>query len=69
MERHLEQSVLSRLPDGYQSILKQSVASEEDDMGIRLSFLVINFFYFHSLFVYVVDYFMGQGSNFLLFLF
>lgn len=32
MERHLEQSVLSRLPDGYQSILKQSVASEEDDM-------------------------------------
>lgn len=34
MEKHLEQSVLSRLPYGYQSILKQSISSEEDDMGI-----------------------------------
>lgn len=33
MEKHLEQSVLSRLPYGYQSILKQSISSEEDDMG------------------------------------
>ncbi|KAJ0980576.1 hypothetical protein J5N97_008831 [Dioscorea zingiberensis] len=32
MEKHLEQSVLSRLPFGYQSILKQSISSEEDDM-------------------------------------
>ncbi|CAA6668887.1 unnamed protein product [Spirodela intermedia] len=32
MEKHLEQSVLSRLPYGYQSILKQSISSEEDDM-------------------------------------
>ncbi|KAK9288632.1 hypothetical protein L1049_017092 [Liquidambar formosana] len=30
--KHLEQSVLSRLPDGYKSLLKQSTASEEDDM-------------------------------------
>lgn len=36
MEKHLEQSVLSRLPNGYQSILKQSIASEEDDMGTLL---------------------------------
>ncbi|KAK8968155.1 hypothetical protein KSP40_PGU022400 [Platanthera guangdongensis] len=32
MEKHLEQSVLSRLPYGYQSMLKQSISSEEDDM-------------------------------------
>ncbi|KAG1326172.1 DNA replication complex GINS protein SLD5 [Cocos nucifera] len=32
MEKHLGQSVLSRLPYGYQSILKQSISSEEDDM-------------------------------------
>ncbi|KAG9452180.1 hypothetical protein H6P81_005084 [Aristolochia fimbriata] len=31
-EDHLEQSVLSHLPYGYQSILKQSISSEEDDM-------------------------------------
>lgn len=32
MEKHLEQSVLSRLPYGYQSMLRQSISSEEDDM-------------------------------------
>ncbi|XP_020596513.1 DNA replication complex GINS protein SLD5 isoform X1 [Phalaenopsis equestris] len=32
MENHLEQTVLSRLPYGYQSMLKQSISSEEDDM-------------------------------------
>ncbi|KAK8954903.1 hypothetical protein KSP39_PZI002670 [Platanthera zijinensis] len=32
MEKHLEQSVLSRLPYGYQSMLKQSISSDEDDM-------------------------------------
>ncbi|KAJ8641208.1 hypothetical protein MRB53_017902 [Persea americana] len=32
MEKHLQQSVLARLPYGYQSILKQSISSEEDDM-------------------------------------
>lgn len=32
MGKHLEQSVLSKLPDGYKSVLKQSTASEEDDM-------------------------------------
>ncbi|KAJ8767504.1 hypothetical protein K2173_017548 [Erythroxylum novogranatense] len=29
---HLDETVLSRLPDNYQSVLKQSVTSEEDDM-------------------------------------
>lgn len=33
MEQHFEQSVLSKLPDRYKSHLKQSVISEEDDMG------------------------------------
>lgn len=33
MQQHLEQSVLSKLPDSYQSFLKQSTISEEDDMG------------------------------------
>ncbi|KAL8225218.1 hypothetical protein R6Q57_017775 [Mikania cordata] len=32
MKQHLEQSVLSKLPDRYKSHLKQSVISEEDDM-------------------------------------
>ncbi|XP_074561640.1 DNA replication complex GINS protein SLD5 [Curcuma longa] len=32
MEKHLNQSVLERLPYGYQSILKQSISSDEDDM-------------------------------------
>ncbi|KAI3993997.1 hypothetical protein MKX01_003010 [Papaver californicum] len=32
MENHLKQSVLSRLPYGYQDFLKQSISSEEDDM-------------------------------------
>lgn len=34
----MNQSVLNRLPYGYGSILKQSVSSDEDDMGI-ISFL------------------------------
>lgn len=32
LKMHLEDSVLSRLPDNYQSILKQSIISEEIDM-------------------------------------
>ncbi|KAK3011227.1 hypothetical protein RJ639_012379 [Escallonia herrerae] len=32
MEKHLEQSVLSKLPDRYKSHLRQSITSEEDDM-------------------------------------
>ncbi|XP_062174514.1 DNA replication complex GINS protein SLD5 isoform X2 [Alnus glutinosa] len=32
MERHLEESVLSKLPDNYQAMLKQSIISEENDM-------------------------------------
>ncbi|MBA0575002.1 hypothetical protein Golob_024008, partial [Gossypium lobatum] len=31
--KHLEETVLSKLPDNYQSVLKQSIISEEDDMG------------------------------------
>ncbi|PWA34748.1 DNA replication protein [Artemisia annua] len=33
MKQHFEQSVLSKLPERYNSHLKQSVISEEDDMG------------------------------------
>ncbi|KAJ4721992.1 DNA replication complex GINS protein SLD5 [Melia azedarach] len=32
MEKHLEETVLSKLPDNYQSARRQSVISEEDDM-------------------------------------
>ncbi|KAF5737069.1 putative DNA replication complex GINS protein SLD5 [Tripterygium wilfordii] len=32
MGNHLEDTVLSKLPDNYQSVLKQSIISEEDDM-------------------------------------
>lgn len=32
MENHLEETVLSKLPDNYQSVRRQSVISEEDDM-------------------------------------
>ncbi|MQL71821.1 hypothetical protein Taro_004147, partial [Colocasia esculenta] len=32
MEKHLKQSVLSRLPYGYDTIPRQSISSEEDDM-------------------------------------
>jgi GINS complex subunit 4 len=34
MEKHLEQSVLSKLPYGYDSVTRQSLSSTEDDMGI-----------------------------------
>lgn len=33
MKQHFEQSVLSKLPERYNSHSKQSVISEEDDMG------------------------------------
>ncbi|KAK2990221.1 hypothetical protein RJ640_014673 [Escallonia rubra] len=36
MEKHLEQSVLSKLPDRYKSHLRQSITSEEDDMETTL---------------------------------
>ncbi|KAM5568707.1 DNA replication complex GINS protein SLD5 [Rosa sericea] len=32
LEKHLEESVLSKLPNNYQSIFKQSMISEENDM-------------------------------------
>ncbi|KAK7381744.1 hypothetical protein VNO80_00291 [Phaseolus coccineus] len=32
LNQHLEETVLSKLPENYQSVLKQSVISEEDDM-------------------------------------
>lgn len=32
LQQHLNETVLSKLPENYQSILKQSVISEEDDM-------------------------------------
>lgn len=32
MEKHVQETVLSKLPDNYQSVRRQSVISEEDDM-------------------------------------
>ncbi|KAL5849269.1 hypothetical protein ACOSQ4_007282 [Xanthoceras sorbifolium] len=32
IEKHLEETVLSKLPDNYQSARRQSIISEEDDM-------------------------------------
>ncbi|KAJ6899611.1 hypothetical protein NC652_025920 [Populus alba x Populus x berolinensis] len=32
--RHLDDTVLAKLPDNYQSTLKQSITSEEDDMEL-----------------------------------
>jgi hypothetical protein len=46
MEKHLEQSVLSKLPYGYDSVTRQSLSSTEDDMGIPLD-LEINMFLCH----------------------
>lgn len=45
MEKHLEETVLSKLPDNYQSARRQSVISEEDDMGTQLHFQHIIFKY------------------------
>ncbi|GAV71701.1 LOW QUALITY PROTEIN: hypothetical protein CFOL_v3_15191, partial [Cephalotus follicularis] len=38
MDIHLQSSVLTKLPENYQSILKQSLMSEEDDMGTQIIF-------------------------------
>ncbi|KAK4405457.1 DNA replication complex GINS protein SLD5 [Sesamum angolense] len=38
LKHHLEQSVLSKLPDQYQSHLRQSAASEDDDMGELITY-------------------------------
>ncbi|VAH67173.1 unnamed protein product [Triticum turgidum subsp. durum] len=48
MEKHLEQSVLSKLPYGYDSVTRQSLSSTEDDMGIPLD-LEISMFLCHTL--------------------
>lgn len=36
--KHLEESVLLNLPDNYQSLIRQSTTSEEDDMGNAIFF-------------------------------
>uniref|UniRef100_A0A0D3G341 DNA replication complex GINS protein SLD5 n=1 Tax=Oryza barthii TaxID=65489 RepID=A0A0D3G341_9ORYZ len=41
MEKHLEQSVLSKLPYGYDSVTRQSLSSTEDDMGISFDLIII----------------------------
>uniref|UniRef100_A0A453G6V7 GINS subunit domain-containing protein n=1 Tax=Aegilops tauschii subsp. strangulata TaxID=200361 RepID=A0A453G6V7_AEGTS len=51
MEKHLEQSVLSKLPYGYDSVTRQSLSSTEDDMGIPLD-LEISMFLCHTLLVH-----------------
>jgi hypothetical protein len=43
MEKHLEQSVLSKLPYGYDSVTRQSLSSTEDDMGICPSLHLSNY--------------------------
>ena len=43
MEKHLEQSVLSKLPYGYDSVTRQSLSSTEDDMGIDPSLDLPNY--------------------------
>lgn len=35
MKKHFDESVLSKLPNNYQDILRQSITSEEDDMGTQ----------------------------------
>jgi len=40
MEKHLGQSVLSKLPYGYDSVTRQSLSSTEDDMGIYTLYLI-----------------------------
>ena len=46
MERHLEESVLSKLPDNYQDTVKQSIISEESDMSMQSLISHLVFFYF-----------------------
>lgn len=36
LKMHLEEGILSKLPGGYQSILKQTIISEETDMGTEI---------------------------------
>lgn len=43
MEKHLEQSVLSKLPYGYDSVTRQSLSSTEDDMGIPFDLIISAF--------------------------
>ncbi|PRQ18798.1 putative GINS subunit, domain A protein [Rosa chinensis] len=38
LEKHLEESVMLKLPNNYQSIFKQSMISEENDMGTHIIF-------------------------------
>ncbi|XVF28190.1 hypothetical protein REPUB_Repub15cG0007600 [Reevesia pubescens] len=45
---HLEETVLSKLPDNYQSVLKQSIISEEDDMGNSNNLLQLSHFYVNA---------------------
>ncbi|KAL7220836.1 hypothetical protein ACSBR2_013682 [Camellia fascicularis] len=46
LKEHFEKSVLSKLPDRYKSSLKQSVISEEDDMGNPFIFVQVNVNFF-----------------------
>ncbi|XP_020225000.1 DNA replication complex GINS protein SLD5 [Cajanus cajan] len=50
LKQHLEESVLSKLPENYQSVLKQSVTSGEDDMVrsyLRIRIQKIEKYMFH----------------------
>lgn len=51
LEDHFDKSVLSKLPDRYKSSVKQSVISEEDDMGnafILCKLMLVTFFLYPS---------------------
>ncbi|KAI8555603.1 hypothetical protein RHMOL_Rhmol05G0185700 [Rhododendron molle] len=53
LEDHFDKSVLSKLPDRYKSSVKQSVISEEDDMGngfIFCKLMLVTFFSYPSWF-------------------
>lgn len=53
LEKHLEESVLSKLPNNYQSIFKQSMISEENDMGTHIFYnSYIIFFLFSRISVF-----------------
>lgn len=62
MEKHLEETVLSKLPDNYQSARRQSIISEEDDMGTELHFQLITLKYIYSVCILLVSVCISSGT-------
>lgn len=42
LAKHFEETVLLKLPENYQSVLKQSLISEVDDMGTSLNLITLD---------------------------